>query len=243
MPLLRHIPTALIASTVALSVLHCGSTAPVSGEDAGKPKGDSSTKHDSSTHGDAANKGDSSRSCTPTTPTSHRATATACSTTRPPSQPGDASVPDGGGIGGCTVDSECTAGTNGRCGRDGQIIGCTYDDCSTDATCGAGKLCECGAPNGAGRGPNVCIPSNCDTDSDCGTGGYCSPTYDTTCGGFDGVVGYFCHKAADECTMDQCVNDSDCAMESDGGVMTSAGYCAWDPSSSRWGCFYSFCAG
>jgi Cys-rich repeat protein len=241
MPLRRHSFTALIASAFAVSVLHCGSTAPESGLDGGKPKGDASTpKGDSS-----APKGDSSRACTPSVPTSHRPTAVACSTTRPPSMPGDASLPaDGGFVGQCTVDSECTMGTNGRCTVNGQIVGCSYDECATDSQCGANKLCECGTSEGSeGRSANVCIPSNCSVDSDCGAGGYCSPTYDTTCGAFSGTVGYFCHKAADECTTDQCVNDSDCVMTSDGGPVEGPGYCAWDASNSRWGCFYSVCAG
>ena len=126
---------------------------------------------------------------------------------------------------------------------DGEIIGCTYDECTTDTSCGANKICECGASSGnEGRGPNVCLPSECLVDADCGADGFCSPSYDTTCGAYDGVAGYFCHRAANECTIDECVNDSDCTSRSDGGF-EGVGYCAWDSSGSKWSCFYGVCAG
>jgi Cys-rich repeat protein len=123
----------------------------------------------------------------------------------------------------------------------GQVIGCSYDECTTDDACPANNLCQCGTATGEGRTANTCVPSNCRVDSDCGAGGSCSPSYGTTCGALFGVVGYFCHKAADECTKDECVNDSDCTSTEAGPA--GSGYCAWDPTSSAWSCFYGVCAG
>ena len=214
-------------------VFACGST-----QTSTKPDG--GTTHDAGT----PPKADTGNPlCTFTVPTTHRATAPTCSSTRPPSQPGDAGAVDAGHEFGCSYDSQCTQGTNGRCMPEGQIVGCTYDECTTDTSCGTGKICVCGASSGSeGRSPNVCLPSGCLVDSDCGPDGFCSPSYDTTCGAYDGVVGYFCHRAAAECTVDECVNDSDCTGKSDGGF-GGTGYCAWNPSASKWGCFFGACAG
>ncbi len=166
---------------------------------------------------------------------------------------GDGGAFDAGGSGECTADSQCTAGVNGRCeppsGHGGIAfppgVGfCSYDECSASAPCASGHICSCGASDGSGgRSANTCLPSNCNSDADCGADGYCSPTFDTTCGAFDGVVGYYCHKAADECTVDECTNDSDCKGALDGGGFEGPGYCAWDTSRSRWTCSYSVCAG
>jgi hypothetical protein len=248
----RPVLSCLLTASIALLAAHCGSTATATpdaakpGEDAGKHADAAKSGGDASKTGDAATKEDGPKhpACTLATPMTHRAAATTCSTTRPPSQPGDASAPDGGHEFGCMYDSQCTDGTNGRCMPLGQIVGCSYDECSTDTDCGANKLCVCGTGTGAGgRTGNTCLPSNCEVDSDCGTGGYCSPTYDTTCGAYNGVVGFFCHRAADECGPDTCVNDSDCTQRDGGVTQGGPGYCAWDPNASAWSCFYSFCAG
>jgi len=153
--------------------------------------------------------------------------------------PGDGGTSVGSDGIGCMFDSECTSGVNGRCEYGHQVTVCTYDECTTASDCKAGELCLCGSGSPT-RSANTCLPSNCDVDSECGPGGYCSPTYDTSCGPFDGVVGYYCHRLADECTKDECVNDADCANVDGGG---GEGYCAWDPSSSRWTCADSVCAG
>jgi hypothetical protein len=82
------------------------------------------------------------------------------------------------------------------------------------------------------RTGNACLPGNCHTDGDCGAGSYCSPTFNTSCGPYSGVVGYYCHTTKDECTRDdQC---------GDGG---RAGYCAYDQNVGKWACQYSVCAG
>ena len=120
----------------------------------------------------------------------------------------------------------------------GNRDGGSPDLCLVDGDCSDGGPCSC---KGATRGwagssnGNACIPGNCRIDSDCGSGGACSPTVDPGCGSFYGVVGYYCHT----CT-DQCVNDSDCSSNPNGGP---AGYCAFDPAVGYWACGYGFCAG
>lgn len=171
-------------------------------------------------------------------PTDHRATADACATTRGPGVTVDAGSPGTTtGAGSCTSDADCTAGKNGRCMNEGRQIyayACSYDECTTDSDCGGTNVCLCAlAGNGSGsRSGHRCLPSDCRVDSDCGSGGYCSPTYDTTCGSYDGLAGYDCHTAADTCTSDAQCND--------GGM---AGYCAFQPTVNHWGCSYGFCAG
>jgi hypothetical protein len=180
--------------------------------------------------------------CTPSVPMAHRLMGASCPTTRPPGFNNPMGTL-GSFAQACTVDSQCTTGTNPRCtpGKAGSPRLCTSDACSTDADCGSGALCECGIdaleePYGGGRFPNTCLPSNCQTDADCGAGGYCSPSFDAMCGPFDGVVGYYCHRAADQCTKDECTNDADCR-----GV--GPGYCEWRPDAAKWACSYAVCAG
>jgi hypothetical protein len=137
----------------------------------------------------------------------------------------------------CNADSQCTAGTNGRCvgnGHDG--CSCSYDTCSTDADCPSGQLCDCrDLWHYGSNGPNSCLPSNCRVDADCGPGGYCSPSLDSGCGLYLGVTGWFCHTA-----HDTCVNDSECAGL-DGGF--GAPFCAYHPEAGHWACSTTQCAG
>jgi hypothetical protein len=167
-------------------------------------------------------------------PTNHRPAAPACPSDRPPGVNIDGGVLDGG-VNECVHDSDCTMGKNGRClpsggNRAGNI--CSYDACNMDSDCPSGQLCQCGQAGGMyGRYGNSCIPSNCRVDSDCGANGYCSPTYDTTCGSRNGVVGYYCHTPGDDC-----VNDDQCT---EAGI----GYCAWQPTTSKWSCSYGVCSG
>jgi hypothetical protein len=79
---------------------------------------------------------------------------------------------------------------------------------------------------------NQCLPGDCRTDADC-KGGYCSPTYDTTCGSYDGWVGFYCHGPSDDCT-----NDSDCV-----NAQGQGGYCAFGKEVGKWICAYGICAG
>lgn len=98
---------------------------------------------------------------------------------------------------------------------------CTYDACMHDTDCNKGEVCAChGSPYVGGYG-NACVQGDCRVDSDCGPAGYCSPAYDTnSCGG---LLGYYCHTAAD-----QCVNDTDCQSQAGYDVCTFIG--------SRWQC-------
>jgi hypothetical protein len=173
-------------------------------------------------------------------PTNHRPTASACETTRPPGVEQDAGA-DGGFVGECDNDSQCTQGTNGRClPPPGNAAGdyCSYDQCATDSDCGAGKVCQCGATTPPyGRLGNTCVPGDCRIDSDCGVGGFCSPTEATSCGSRSGVVGYYCHTPGDACN-----SDSDCT-DAGMGVESVGGYCAWQPMVSHWECSYGICSG
>jgi hypothetical protein len=130
----------------------------------------------------------------------------------------------------CLDDSDCTAGSNGRCGNPGGPAGCncSYDTCAQDTDCGANHTCAChGSPyNDFG---NTCVPGNCRIDADCGVGGYCSPTAPS--GGWCGdVAGYYCHTR-----NDLCLNDSDCAG-TDAGVAAGAGFCEYSTTNNRWEC-------
>ena len=134
----------------------------------------------------------------------------------------------GGSSGGmmCSADSQCTAGTDGRCVASGGGVAfcqCTYDTCQHDADCGAGQTCAChGAPYGNGLG-NTCTPSGCRVNADCGSGGYCSPADNTmSCGS---LLGYFCHTPSDQCT-----DDSDC------GTMGGYQVCTYSMSLGYWQC-------
>ena len=152
--------------------------------------------------------------------------------------------------GACGQDSDCTAGTNGRCGEEGPAayLICSYDQCFADSDCEGGVPCTC---RGTAARPNLCqTGSNCTVDADCGPGGYCSPSLvnnacfcDSTqpcsdaggCSRVNGISvpcecgdtcahGYFCHTRCDAC-----VDDSDC-----GGPAT----CNYDAVDQRWECNY-----
>jgi hypothetical protein len=103
---------------------------------------------------------------------------------------------------------------------------CDYDQCLTDADCGATGLCSCKGETrygGAQSYGNVCVPSDCRTDADCCPGQWCSPSDDR--GGFYGVHSYHCHTS-----QDTCIDDADCA--SDAARMI----CAFDPVTGHWAC-------
>ncbi len=97
---------------------------------------------------------------------------------------------------------------------------CVYDTCVVDSDCGAKSMCECGTSASDGHS---CMPGNCAVDSDCAGNGFCSPSR-STCG--NGVAGYFCHTATDEC-----VDDADCAV----------GSCVWNASIGHWWCATNHC--
>jgi hypothetical protein len=82
------------------------------------------------------------------------------------------------------------------------------------------------------------VAAACHVDADCGSGGYCSPSPDpcTLRGSpgpdFAGIIGYYCHKPARQCTKDECTNAADC----DGGAI-----CQWSPSAATWDCRFGMC--
>jgi hypothetical protein len=83
---------------------------------------------------------------------------------------------------------------------------CKDDDCTTDAACGADRVCACGT-NGR-EDHNRCVFGNCTRDADC-AGFAC--VEDLALGipsqpeGTFGVIGKYCRSAVDTCaTDDQC---------------------------------------
>lgn len=133
------------------------------------------------------------------------------------------------------ADAQCTNGRNGRC-VDIPPGGCTcsYDGCASDADCGANQACACRETVG---GASRCVPANCHVDADCGSGAFCSPTLDSTCGPITGVVGWFCHTAADTCS-----NDADRAnVPSVGPPNEGTPYCAFFRELGHWACSTTRC--
>ncbi|HKO91194.1 MAG TPA: hypothetical protein VJU61_08580 [Polyangiaceae bacterium] len=196
-------------------------------------------------------------------PEKHRALATTCDHQRPPGNARSYSDPipcpqDGGSCptvegcsicrsacidygeglgpqcvtsnGECVSDADCTANDNGRCNNNREYWSCSYDTCYSDATCTSGGPCACEGESGSLG--NTCLSGNCRTDADCPGSGYCSPTLGG-CGNYGGVVGYYCHTAADTC-----LDDADCASPTQG-----PGYCLYAPEVGHWSCGYGQCVG
>jgi hypothetical protein len=160
-------------------------------------------------------------------PKIHRPTAVDCPTDRAVGTAGSPRTGDK-----CESDAECTAGKNGRCESSLQGNVCSYDECFTDADCGSAGVCGCRQDQLYGA--NVCYKGNCRTDADCPTS-WCSPSavnVSTSCttGIPVGVVGFFCHTAADECT-----DDSDCP--------SATGTCTFDVDKLHWACRALLCFG
>jgi hypothetical protein len=161
-----------------------------------------------------------SSSPAPRVPLNHRPEDTACTSPRAASCP---TAVDAGlcGLGGsCSIDSDCTAGSNGRCtARLPFPLECTYDECLDDTGCGQGVPCVC-RTSASDTTPNTCLTgSSCTVDGDCGPGGYCSPSTDC------GTSTYHCHTRSDTC-----IDDVDCAASSATPV------CLFDESAARWQC-------
>jgi hypothetical protein len=136
----------------------------------------------------------------------------------------------------CSNDSDCAAGTDGRCTLfPGPSVAepwphtcvCTVDTCASDTDCPSAQACACRGVLSPGSG-NECVTSNCRVDSDCGQGGYCSLSgycsalFSQGPNPKDFVNGYYCHTAGD-----LCIDDSDC---------TGQGSCLYSMSDSRWEC-------
>jgi hypothetical protein len=206
----------------------------------------------SSGSGGVVPSGGSTGKCSGEAPINHRPSSVQC-----PSQRGPApQYCEGGTCTGqpyptslgstCSSDSQCTAGVNGRCFPDDGLVaigGCSYDECSSDPSCGARTPCVCRSSSTDNRA-NICVTaSNCAVDSDCGPCGYCSPSMET-CSPTDsealveGVSGpnpYYCHTA-----FDLCMNDSDCGSL-DAGLSLTYTACAYNPQDLRWECTQLVC--
>jgi len=221
--------TFLALGALLLGAVHCGGTTAATPGPGGSPDGG----HTADT-GPTFDTGPGPLPPGLDPPTNHRPSAVACPTTRPPGMPITTSFDDAG-VPGCTSDSDCTSGVNGRCGSAGGNAlenVCTYDECSTDSQCMMDAVCQCGETEGATRTANTCEPGNCRVDADCGKGGYCSPSQTVTGCGQTGLD-YYCHTSSDECT-----NDSDCK---DGGEVST---CGWQPTLGHWACIpVQVCAG
>jgi hypothetical protein len=226
------------------------------GNDAGH-SGSSDATTTSTTSGDAGDSGSwdaiATMFCDPTSvdagtvsegdagvPLHHRATAACCPSQRgpgPPNQPyplGIASplAPDAGG---CTSDSQCKGGVNGRCFPFEGLVGsggCSYDECFTDSTCGSRTPCLC-RNSSTDNSTNSCDPGgNCAIDSDCGPGGYCSPSWESCQG-----PTYYCHTA-----LDTCINDADCpSIDAGAFSCPNLARCAYDPQAKHWACTHLVC--
>jgi hypothetical protein len=139
----------------------------------------------------------------------------------------------GGMLGGdfmCLQDTDCTAGTNGRCGHAGGPAGCqcSYDACTQDTDCPTSQTCACHGSPYIDFG-STCVQGNCRVDADCGSGGFCSPS--APAGGWCGNVdGYYCHTP-----NDLCINDSDCPA-GNGPSGFGDGFCEYSKTNHRWEC-------
>lgn len=160
-------------------------------------------------------------------PSEHRAVATACTaSTRSPA------IPDGGLLS-CTKNSDCTTDSSPNFFSTCLHGQCSFDQCMTDADCGATDVCVCANDYYGGNTEyhaNVCVPAKCRVDSDCGAAGYCSPTRGY-CGSYGG---YYCHTAADSCVD----ATKDCAA-----CGTAGPACVYAPTTGTFVCGSDFCAG
>jgi hypothetical protein len=151
-------------------------------------------------------------------PLQHRVSDAQCSAARAPAtSTGPGPLP-----GGCTIDSDCTNGTNGRCavfgGGPAADCQCSYDTCEHDTDCPSNQTCAChGAPYTDGAG-NTCVQGNCRVDADCGLTAQCG----------DSLAGYYCHTA-----RDLCVDDGDCPRAA--GVVGNP-TCLYSTRDARWEC-------
>jgi hypothetical protein len=199
-----------------------------------------------------------SQACSSREPQKHRLSGSLCPGQRGPgaSGPGAECPPDAGLPVACWQDSDCTAGSNGRCftyrGYLACMGQCTYDACGSDSDCPGDVPCDC-RPSESSSAANVCVTaSNCRVDSDCGPCGYCSPSqvgarcfcpstalcpdgggacYVGTASGWQEVpceCGDACgHGYFCHTPRDTCIDDSDCVGD---------GTCNYDTVNKMWSC-------
>jgi hypothetical protein len=252
----------LLALALALSLAACGSVAS-SGTDAG-PRGGggrdaAGAGPDATPRKDAASRDagvDATPACTPAflqagagrqgdaeVPIYHRAAPSCCPSARerPTGQPYGMGSADG-----CSTDSQCADGSDGRCFPFEGLVGgsgCSYDQCVTDSDCPSGAPCICRTSASDVSANSCAAPGNCVVDSDCGPGGFCSPSggaCDYAPPSQSALAGdaFYCHTPSDTC-----VNDSDCTPPpGDAGVgcpMYQA--CAYDTVAGHWSCVSDRC--
>lgn len=208
--LVRYLTLVLTLAGAALGGVSCGgkSLTPTT-QDAGAPAAPASSQ-DAGGH-------DAGRA-----PKEHRASRAQCRTERAAVTPASDGCPVNALH--CAQDSDCSAGSNGRCFDVGLCPSdCSYDDCSQDSDCAHRTPCFC-RPSATDK--NYCFTlSNCSVDADCGDGGYCSPSLITSsciCENESCAEGYFCHTA-----RDGCLDDSDCQAGQS---------CAFDRSAQQFSC-------
>lgn len=110
----------------------------------------------------------------------------------------------------CRTNADCGAKARCQCGAGDDRNGCMpLDACLRDADCGADGLCACGASGS----PNGCMPGNCRADADCGG---------QKCG--SGPTGSFCRTPRDKCRTNE-----DCK----GGPFA---VCDYDRGTKAWAC-------
>lgn len=185
-------------------------------------------------------------------PLNHRAQGTSCPSARGPGSTANACMLPGEPAG-CTSDSSCTEGTNGRCNssQGGPIVdcvpSCSYDLCASDSDCPDDTPCLCRDSATSGAANRCYGGGNCRVDSDCGPGGFCSPSLvNQACaclgvpcppdaGAVCAVNGVQVPCDCDPCghgyfchtKQDTCVDDSDCP---------SGAACDYDAFNAKWAC-------
>jgi len=188
--------------------------------------------------------------------TNHRAAGAACPQSRGPGAPApNVETCTSDQFLDCLQDTDCTAGTNGRCFTGGPIAClsvCSYDTCASDSDCPDNQPCVC-RPSSTDSAANSCVTGgNCRVDTDCGPGGSCSPsqvnsfcfcpstalctpddvctacTSDGSCTSVPCACGDSCgHAFFCHTPQDDCGNDSDCA---------GSNTCNYDVLINRWTC-------
>jgi len=92
--------------------------------------------------------------------TVHRPRIVVCPDLRVEATPGSCSA-----TAACQSNADCTSVMHGVC-RAGFCM--CFPGCTTDADCGAGKICQCDSTNG------TCVEARCKSDADCGSGLVCA---------------------------------------------------------------------
>jgi hypothetical protein len=137
----------------------------------------------------------------------------ACGTVEVTSINGGVNLPGGP----CKIDADCKDRPAGRCvvlngdKHESPVVGCVYDECTSDRDCKAGTVCICGSGRGTSR--NACLPGNCHAatlgeSSECGAFACIASVSPLVVSSSRSIEGYFCRTRED-----QCRSDRDCDLE------------------------------